>query len=198
MNEQQTAPGTEQTTPAAAQTPDAAQPAQPEDKRQPPLSDAKKNALLRYMTVLFAMAFLLVLVSLIMQKNSSQEQIGALNESNASALTRAEQLQTQNRDLQDAVTQLQQELEDAKTQLDEQSKTLDAMRDEYDALEREADTVESAYSALITALQCKTHEGNVTYSKAMDTVARNKQYLSDDALAAYEALLTADEKSEQK
>ena len=46
--------------PIAEQTPDTAQqPAPPEDKRQQPLSDAKKNALLRYMTVLFAVAFLL-------------------------------------------------------------------------------------------------------------------------------------------
>ena len=45
------------------------------------------------------MAFLLVLASLILQKNSSQEQIGALNESNASAITRAEQLQTLRSDL---------------------------------------------------------------------------------------------------
>lgn len=184
--------------PIVEQTPDTAQqPAPPEDKRQQPLSDAKKNALLRYMTVLFAVAFLLVLASLILQKNSSQEQIGALNESNASAITRAEQLQTQNRDLQDEVASLKQELEDVQSQLDDQTEKLDALRDEYDALEREADAVQDAYSALITALQCKTHEGNVTYSKAMGAVERNKQYLSDDAKAAYEALLTSDEKTEQ-
>ena len=184
--------------PIAEQTPDTAQqPAPPEDKRQQPLSDAKKNALLRYMTVLFAVAFLLVLASLILQKNSSQEQIGALNESNASAITRAEQLQTQNRDLQDEVASLKQELEDAQAQITGQSGELDALRDEYDALEREADAVQDAYSALITALQCKTHEGNVTYSKAMGAVERNKQYLSDDANAAYAALLASDEKTEQ-
>lgn len=184
--------------PIAEQTPDTAQqPAPPEDKRQQPLSDAKKNALLRYMTVLFAVAFLLVLASLILQKNSSQEQIGALNESNASAITRAEQLQTQNRDLQDEVASLKQELEDAQAQITGQSDELDALRDEYDALEREADAVQDAYSALITALQCKTHEGNVTYSKAMGAVERNKQYLSDDAKAAYAALLASDEKTEQ-
>ena len=184
--------------PILEQAPDTAQqPAPPEDKRQQPLSDAKKNALLRYMTVLFAVAFLLVLASLILQKNSSQEQIGALNESNASAITRAEQLQTQNRDLQDEVASLKQELEDAQAQITGQSGELDALRDEYDALEREADAVQDAYSALITALQCKTHEGNVTYSKAMGAVERNKQYLSDDAKAAYAALLASDEKTEQ-
>lgn len=185
------------TAPIPEQAPQAAPPETPEDKRQAPLSSAKKTALLRYMAILFAVAFLLVLASLILQKNSSQEQIGALNESNASAITRAEQLQTQNRDLQDEVASLKQELEDVQSQLDDQTETLDALRDEYDALEREADAVQDAYSALITALQCKTHEGNVTYSKAMGAVERNKQYLSDDAKAAYAALLASDEKTEQ-
>lgn len=175
----------------------APQAAPPEDKRQAPLSSAKKTALLRYMAILFAVAFLLVLASLILQKSSSQEQIGALSESNASALTKAEQLQTQNRALQDEAAQLQTALDDAQAQLTEQADELEALREEYDALEREADAVQDAYAALITALQCKTHEGNVTYSKAMDTVARNKKYLSDDALAAYEALLASDEKPEQ-
>ena len=182
------------TAPIPEQAPQAAP---PEDKRQAPLSSAKKTALLRYMAILFAVAFLLVLASLILQKSSSQEQIGALSESNASALTKAEQLQAQNRELQDAVTDLQTRLDDAQAQLTEQADALDALREEYDALEREADAVQDAYAALITALQCKTHEGNVTYSKAMDAVARNKKYLSDDALAAYEALLASDEKPEQ-
>ena len=142
----------------------APQAAPPEDKRQAPLSSAKKTALLRYMAILFAVAFLLVLASLA---------------------------------LQDEAAQLQQQLEDTQAQLTEQTDELEALRDEYDALEREADAVQDAYAALITALQCKTHEGNVTYSKAMDAVARNKKYLSDDALAAYEALLASDEKPEQ-
>lgn len=185
------------TAPIAEPTPQPAPPETPEEKRQAPLSSAKKTALLRYMAILFAVAFLLVLASLILQKSSSQEQIGALSESNASALTRAEQLQAQNRELQDAVTDLQARLDDAQAQLTEQADELEALREEYDALEREADAVQDAYAALITALQCKTHEGNVTYSKAMDAVARNKQYLSDDALAAYEALLASDEKPEQ-
>ena len=93
--------------PGATEQAAGAQKAAAEEKK--PLSDAKKNALLRYMAVLFAAAFLFVLVSLIMQQSSSRAQIGALNESNASALSRAEQLQTQNRDLQQEVERLKQQ-----------------------------------------------------------------------------------------
>ena len=43
--------------------------------------------------------------------------------------------------------------------------------------------------ALLTALGCETREGNVTYSRAMETVEANRQYLSESALAVYESLL---------
>ena len=45
-----------------------------------------------------------------------------------------------------------------------------------------------AYDALLTALRCTTREGNVTFSKAMSTVEKYKEYLSQEALAVYEAL----------
>lgn len=173
--------------PGATEQAAGAQKAAAEEKK--PLSDAKKNALLRYMAVLFAAAFLFVLVSLIMQQSSSRAQIGALNESNASALSRAEQLQTQNRDLQ-------QEVERLKQQAAEQEKLAaqaEALQEELEALERQTQTdldrTADAYNALITALQCTTHEGNVTFSKAMGIVEKNQEYLSQEALRVYAALL---------
>ena len=47
---------------------------------------------------------------------------------------------------------------------------------------------QEAYDALLTALRCTTREGNVTFSKAMSTVEKYKEYLSQEALAVYEAL----------
>ena len=41
---------------------------------------------------------------------------------------------------------------------------------------------------LLTALRCTTREGNITFSKAMSTVEKYKEYLSQEALAVYEAL----------
>ena len=43
-------------------------------------------------------------------------------------------------------------------------------------------------AALLTALRCTTREGNITFSKAMSTVEKYKEYLSQEALAVYEAL----------
>ena len=43
-----------------------------QDKQPAPLSEARKTALLRYMAVLFAVAFLLVLLSLILQASFSR------------------------------------------------------------------------------------------------------------------------------
>ena len=182
--------GTEQNAagaPGASEQTAAAQKAAAEEKK--PLSDAKKNALLRYMAVLFAAAFLFVLVSLIMQQSSSRAQIGALNESNASALSRAEQLQTQNRDLQQEVESLKQQV----AEQEELAAQVEALQDELEALKTQAQTdldrTADAYNALITALQCTTHEGNVTFSKAMGIVEKNQEYLSQEAQLVYAALL---------
>ena len=182
--------GTEQNAagaPGASEQTAGAQKAAAEEKK--PLSDAKKNALLRYMAVLFAAAFLFVLVSLIMQQSSSRAQIGALNESNASALSRAEQLQTQNRDLQQEVESLKQQV----AEQEELAAQVEALQDELEALKTQAQTdldrTADAYNALITALQCTTHEGNVTFSKAMGIVEKNQEYLSQEAQLVYAALL---------
>ena len=54
------------------------------------LSEKRKAALLRYMAILFAMAFLLVAASLIMQMHNSQTTISELNATSSSALSNAE------------------------------------------------------------------------------------------------------------
>ena len=60
----------------------------PAEQPQPPapLSDARKAALLRYMAILFAVAFLLVLLSLILQTHSSKSTISELSAASTSAL----------------------------------------------------------------------------------------------------------------
>ena len=59
----------------------------PQDKQPAPLSEARKTALLRYMAVLFAVAFLLVLLSLILQAHSSKATISELTQTSSSALS---------------------------------------------------------------------------------------------------------------
>ena len=164
-----------------------------------PLSDARKAALLRYMAILFAVAFLLVLLSLILQTHSSKSTISELSAA-STAMDNAVKLQEQNRQLQEEnlslesqVEQLQQSLDEEKAlndQLLEASK--DEEQDEQEALkksEQELAHTRLAYEALITAMRCDTHEGNVTFSRAMETLERYKEFLSENALAEYQKLL---------
>ena len=159
---------------------------------------AKRNAFLRYMTIIFAVAFLLVLISLVLQAHTAKAALSDLKESNSSALSNAavnaELLQDENRKLQEELDStkklLADEQEKAKTQeesIAQLEQELEALRTEHAASESSEGTQE-AYDALLTALRCTTREGNVTFSKAMSTVEKYKEYLSQEALAVYEAL----------
>ena len=167
---------------------------------QQPLSGARKTALVRYIAILFAVAFLLVLLSLILQAHSSKATISELTKTNTSALSNVEQLQAQNRDLQDEKKTLTEEKTALETQVDELQAKLDEMQkaaeDEEDAensertkLEQDLARTKEAYEALLVAKSCETHEGNVTFSKAMDTLADLEEYLGTEARAEYEKLL---------
>lgn len=166
-----------------------------------PLSDQKRSALLRYMAVLFAVAFLLVLVSLLIQTHSSKAAISEMSKNNSDALSNAmanaEILQDQNRQLQEDNKALRAQIDEleaqanASTEDDDQvlEAELDELKSQLYSAQRDTAHAQEAYDALITALQCEAHEGNLTFSKAMDTVEQYKEYLSSDALAVYEQLL---------
>lgn len=149
----------------------------PETEKQ--FSDEKKSALMRYLTVMFAVAFIMVLVSFLIQNHSSNQQITKLSESTSSALVRAEALQTQNRELEDENEKLKQELE-ALTEQEQTSKT------DSRELSKKVET----YEALVTAMSCETREGNLSFSKAMETLKANQSYLSEPAKQLYRTLLT--------
>ena len=146
-----------------------------------PLSEQKRAALLRYMAVLFAVAFLLVLASLILQMHSSRTAISEMSKSNSDALSNA---MANAEFLQD-----QDAADDQSAGAERLTQELTALKAEYDALKAQSEGAETAYEALITALTCRTHEGNVTFTRAMETVAANQQYLSQDALEVYQSLL---------
>ena len=163
----------------------------PQDKQPAPLSEARKTALLRYMAVLFAVAFLLVLLSLILQAHSSKATISELTQTSSSALSNVEQLQAQNRDLQDEKQTLTQEKSELEAQVEDLQKQLDEKEESAEKLKLELDLAHTkeAYEALLVAKNCEMHEGNVPFSKAMDTLADLEQYLGTEARAEYEKLL---------
>ena len=175
------------------------QPEQAAPETGKPLSEKRKSALLRYMAVLFCAAFILVLISLILQTHSSKAKISELNAASTSALSNAEALQNENRALQDEKIALEKENEELQAKLDELTQKLDeasqaeentqaAENEMIKSLRTELDRTKEAYEALLEAKACETREGNVTFSKAMSTVEKYKEYLSQEALAVYEAL----------
>lgn len=101
------------------------QPEQAAPETGKPLSEKRKSALLRYMAVLFCAAFILVLISLILQTHSSKAKISELNAASTSALSNAEALQNENRALQDEKIALEKENEELQAKLDELTQKLD-------------------------------------------------------------------------
>lgn len=110
------------------QTPDEAQisntPAAEAAPAAPPkdLNPKKKRALLTYMTILFVVAFLLVLLSFFIQLRDSRATISELNESSLNALKNAQVLQAANEQLAEENKELNDQLstyEEENTQLTE-------------------------------------------------------------------------------
>ena len=64
------------------------------------LDERKKNALLRYVAIMFAVAFVFVLLSMFGQMRDSKSAISELNQSSSSALQKAEALQEHNQELE--------------------------------------------------------------------------------------------------
>ena len=168
------------------------QPEQAAPETGKPLSEKRKSALLRYMAVLFCAAFILVLISLILQTHSSKAKISELNAASTSALSNAEALQNENRALQDEKIALEKENEELPQKLDETSQaeenTQAAENEMIKSLRTELDRTKEAYEALLEAKACETREGNVTFSRAMQTLERLKDYLGQTALEEYKAL----------
>lgn len=166
------------------------------------LDDKKKNALLRYITILFAVAFLFVLFSMLLQMRDSQTTISELNKSSASALQNAEQLQENNRLLQESNEALQEEIDALNAQLEE----LQAEQPAEDQtaliaqLEQEVETAkgktQEAYEQLLLAMELQTpgsQEGNVAFSKALDNLESLKEYLGETGRSVYNRLLQQEE-----
>lgn len=179
-----------------------------ETKNQPEksgLDDKKKTALLRYMTILFAVAFLLVLFSMLTQMRNSQSTISQLNQSSSSALQKAELLQEENRtleeknaDLQQQLDQLQQEKDNLQDQVNRDTVAddkLEQLEKEYEeqlhAAEAEQTKITQAYESLLSAMELSSGsaEGNVALSKALDNLNELKSHLGQKGLEYYETLM---------
>jgi len=92
----------------------------PNQPEKAPLDERKKNALFRYIAIMFAVAFLFVLASMFSQMRSNEATISQLNQSSSSALQKAEQLQDTNRQLETDKAYLEGRIEELEKNLEEQ------------------------------------------------------------------------------
>ena len=146
---------------------------QPQETFQSKLPNKKRTALLRYMAVMFAAAFVLVLFSFVSQMRSTNTTISDLSKSHAGAMANAMRLQEE-------VLQLENDLTTARGYVE-------AAREEGEA---NVANTKTAYDALLLVLSTEEpKDGDVEYSKAVETVKNMKAYLSDRAYSLFEATL---------
>ena len=143
--------------------PEGGQPTPPAEEKtdKAPISDKKRTALLRYMAVLFGVAFLLVLLSFLIQIRDSRETISDLNKSNASALQNAVQLQEQNQTLSNAKKELETQLEEQSQEMEDLEEQLADAEDEAEENALRADEenrMRLSYEQLLAALELYNQE----------------------------------------
>lgn len=138
----------------------------PEQKAKP---ERSRNALLRYLTILFAFAFLLVLLSYLIQMRNMNTTVSELNKTSSNALSNAEALQATN-----------QSLMEEKAALEDQ---IDALEDQIDALNDQVESEKAGASEAAETSQSRIEE--------LETALRAQQQTYDDTLAAYESLTKA-------
>lgn len=156
----------------------------------PPLDDSRKNALLRYIGILFGVAFLFVLLSLASELKSNQADLAELSQSSTSALQKAEQLQDTNRaleaqtqELTEQLAALEQQLADAQLELEVQKEKNDLLQANHEAALTEfgenLQQFVDAYELLLAAAEDRS---------LLPQVEKNLQYFGENALKYYENL----------
>ena len=129
------------------------------------LDDKKKNAMLRYIGVMFVVAFLFVLISMLGELRTSEATISELNQSSTSAIQKAEQLQDNNRQLEKdnayltgRIEELEKQIEDlelelalSEEQMEESRQNLSDALATMDHAQQQTNNVKTAYELLIEA-----------------------------------------------
>lgn len=149
-----------------------------EENKTNAMDDRKKTALLRYLAVLFAVAFLLVLFSMLMQMRNSRSTISQLTQTSTSAAENIQQLQENNRNLEAAL----------KAEQEANQNLLSAL----EKSEHQTELTEQTYEQLLLVQKLAAQgnrEGNVALSRALDALEEMKDHLDSNGLELYESLM---------
>ena len=183
--------------------PELKQPQEAAEKTtEQPLTTKKKRAMLEYMAIMFAAAFLLVAVSLLIRvidmkgemeaaNTGARENIALLQKDLDAARAESAELQTKLDEANTASSEAADKLSDAETRLSEAEKARETLEKTLESAQKENDTLSRRAQAneLLVSAQAALEQGDYAALRShLEALEAYADALKDDGAALYETL----------
>lgn len=183
--------------------PELKQPQEAAEKTtEQPLTTKKKRAMLEYMAIMFAAAFLLVAISLLIKvidmkgemeaaNTGARENIALLQKDLDAARAESAELQTKLDEANAASSEAADKLSDAETRLSEAEKARETLEKTLESAQKENDTLSRRAQAneLLVSAQAALEQGNYAALRShLEALGAYADALKDDGAALYEIL----------
>lgn len=183
--------------------PELKQPQEAAEKTtEQPLTTKKKRAMLEYMAIMFAAAFLLVAVSLLIKvfdmkgemeaaNTGARENIALLQKDLDAARAESAELQTQLDEANATASEAEDKLSDAETRLSEAEKARETLEKTLESAQKENDTLSRRAQAneLLVSAQAALEQGDYAALRShLEALEAYADALKDDGAALYETL----------
>ena len=158
-----------------------------------PIPGERKASLVRYLAVLFAIAFMLILLTYFIQVRDSHDTISELSQTNASALQNAEKLQNENRAMREENIRLAEELESKESQWNDDMEDLltkmDGITEENTIATEASIAIQHTYELLMEAITAAQSQNTPLLLTILAEIELSKEDLSEGALAIYNQIV---------
>lgn len=183
--------------------PELKQPQEEAEKTtEQPLTTKKKRAMLEYMAIMFAAAFLLVAISLLIKvidmkgemeaaNTGARENIALLQKDLDAARAESAELQTKLDEANTASSEAADKLSDAETRLSEAEKARETLEKTLESAQKENDTLSRRAQAneLLVSAQAALEQGDYAALRShLEALGAYADALKDDGAALYETL----------
>ena len=183
--------------------PELKQPQEAAEKTtEQPLTTKKKRAMLEYMAIMFAAAFLLVAISLLIKvidmkgemeaaNTGARENIALLQKDLDAARAESAELQTKLDEANAASSEAADKLSDAETRLSEAEKARETLEKTLESAQKENDTLSRRAQAneLLVSAQAAREQGDYAALRShLEALGAYADALKDDGAALYETL----------
>ncbi len=173
-----------------------------ETTTEQPLTTKKKRAMLEYMAIMFAAAFLLVAISLLIKvidmkgemeaaNTGARENIALLQKDLDAARAESAELQTKLDEANTASSEAADKLSEAETRLSEAEKARETLEKTLESAQKENDTLSRRAQAneLLVSAQAALEQGDYAALRShLEALGAYADALKDDGAALYETL----------